>query len=97
MGSPTSDVSCFLAEWYRQELADAAVEPTVATLDCAAAEVSASGTPVRLLAVLAIPDDALLFGVFSAASAQIVEQTCDRAGMSPQRLSPTTAVHLREQ
>jgi hypothetical protein len=97
MGSPTSHAPCFLAEWYRQELADAAVEPTVATLDDAAAEVSASGTPVRLLAVLAMPADALLFGVFSAASAQIVAETCDRAGMSPQRLTPTTSVHLRAQ
>jgi hypothetical protein len=95
MGSPTSQDSCFLAEWYRQGLAEAPVGPTVATLDDAAAEISASGTPVRLLAILAVPTDAALFGVFSAASAQIVAQTCDRAGMSAQRLTPTAAVHLR--
>ena len=95
MGSPTSHASFFLAEWYRQELAEAPVEPTVATLDDAAAEVSASGRPVRLLAVLAVPSDAVLFGVFSAASAQIVAQTCERAGMTAQRLTPTAEVHLR--
>jgi hypothetical protein len=97
MGSPTSHDPCFLAEWYRPELADVPVEPTLAAIDDAAAEVTASGTPVRLLAVLAVPTDAVLFGVFSAASAQIVAQTCDRAGMSAQRLSPAAEVHFRLQ
>jgi hypothetical protein len=95
MGPLTSHDSCFLAEWYRQELADAPVEPMLATLDDAAAVVSASGTPVRLLAVLAVPTDAVLFGVFLAASAQAVEQTCEQAGMSAQRLSPAAGVHFR--
>jgi hypothetical protein len=95
MGSSLSHDSCFLAEWYRQELADAPVEPTVATLDNAAAKVSASGTPVRLLGLLAVPGDAVLFGVFSAASVQVVAQTCDQAGMSAQRLSPAARVHFR--
>ena len=95
MESPISHDSCILAEWYWQELADAPVEPTIATLDRAAAQVSESGTPVRLLAVLAVPGDAVLFGVFAAASAQIVAQTCDRAGMSAQRLTPAARVHFR--
>jgi hypothetical protein len=97
MGSPLPHDSCFLAEWYRQELADAPVGPTVATLDDAAAKVSASGTPVRLLGLLAVPNDAVLFGVFSADSAQVVAQTCDQAGMSAQRLSPAAGVHFRTQ
>jgi len=97
MGSPTSHDSCFLAEWYQQELADAPVEPTLATLVDAAAEVSASGTPVRLLAVFAVPSDAVLFGVFSAATAQAVAQACDQAGMAAQRLSPAAGVHFRPQ
>jgi hypothetical protein len=95
MGSPAPQEACFLAEWYRQELSDTPVGQTVITLDNAAAEISASGTPVRLLAVLSVPTDAVLFGVFSAASAQIVARTCDRAGMSAQRLTPTAEVHLR--
>jgi hypothetical protein len=95
MGSPAAEDSCFLAEWYRQELCDTSVAPTVTTLDNAAAEMSASGTPVRLLAVLAVPTDALLFGVFSAASAQIVAQTCDRAGMSPERVTAAAEVPVR--
>ncbi len=95
MVSSTSQDSCFLAEWYRHGLAEAPVGRTVATLDDAAAAISASGTPVRLLAVLAVPSDAVLFGVFSAGSAQIVAQTCDRAGMSAQRLTPAAGVHLR--
>ncbi|WP_082978467.1 hypothetical protein [Mycobacterium sp. 1081908.1] len=95
MESPASQDSCFLAEWYREELSDTPVGPTVTTLDNAAAEISALGTPVRLLAVLAVPTDSVLFGVFSAASAQIVAQACDRAGLSAQRLTPAAEVHLR--
>jgi hypothetical protein len=86
---------CFLAEWYRKELADASVEPTIATLDDAAAKVSACGTPVRLLAILAVPSDDVLFGIFSAASARVVAQTCDQAGMSAQRLTTATEVLFR--
>jgi hypothetical protein len=97
MGLPASQFSCFLAEWYRRELVEEPVEPTIATLDDAAADMSASGTPVRLLAVVAVPSDAVLFAVFSAASAHLVAQTCDRAGMSAQRLTRTAAVHLRSQ
>jgi hypothetical protein len=95
MESPTSHDLCFLAEWYRRELAGAPVEPTIATLDDAAAKVSACGTPVRLLALLAVPSDDVLFGVFLAASARAVAQTCDQAGMSAERLSPATGVHFR--
>jgi hypothetical protein len=95
MESPSSAGACFLAEWYRSELAERSVEPTIATLDDAAAEVSASGTPVRLLALFAMPNDDLLFGVFTAESAQTVAQACERAGMSAQRLTSASEVHFR--
>jgi hypothetical protein len=95
MGWPTSHASCFLAEWYRPELTEEPVEPTIATLDDAAAKVSADGTPVRLVAMLAVPSDAVLFGVFMAASAATVAQTCDHAGMTAQRLTRAEEVHFR--
>lgn len=95
MESPSSAGACFLAEWYRSESAERSVEPTIATLDDAAAEVSASGTPVRLIALFAMPNDAVLFGVFTADSAQTVAQACDRAGMSAQRLTSASEVHFR--
>lgn len=94
MRTPTPHPSYFLAEWYRQDLAEAPVGPTIATLAEAAGEVSAEGTPILLLALLAIPSDAMLFGVFSAASPRIVTRTCERAGMSAQRLTPTAAVYF---
>jgi len=95
MESPSSAGACFLAEWYRPELVEPSVEPTLAMLDDAAAKVSASGTPVRLLALFAVPNDALLFGVFTADSAQTVAQACDRAGMAAQRLTSASEVHFR--
>ncbi|QZA09043.1 hypothetical protein K3U94_07215 [Mycolicibacter heraklionensis] len=92
MGSPEA---YFLAEWYCQDLADAPVRPTAARLDGAVADVSAGGTAIRLLGVIALPGDAMLFGVFIAASARVVAQVCERAGMSAQRITSAAGVHLR--
>jgi hypothetical protein len=49
---------------------------------------SAEGSPVRLLMTLALPTDDVIFGVFTARSEAVVAQTCQRAGMAPQRLTP---------
>jgi hypothetical protein len=94
MGTPPPGVSCFLAEWYHPEVTRAPLEPTAATLDDAAAAMSAHGSPVRLLTMLAVPSDEVLFGVFSAMSAQIVAETCDRAGMPVQRLTAAGDLHI---
>jgi hypothetical protein len=96
MAMPTPPFSYFLAEWYRPELAEGPVEPTAASLDEAAASITASGSPVQLLAMLAVPSDEVLFGIFSAASANVVEQACDRAGISAQRLTPASGVHFHD-
>ena len=86
-------VSCYLVEWYHPEVTEDALDATAATLDESAASVSAQGSPVRLLTLVCVPTDEVLFGVFAADGAQIVAQACRRAGIPAQRL--TAAVNTR--
>lgn len=80
-------MSCYLAEWYRAALVGEAVDDLTAVLDDCAASLSAGDGRVRLLTVLAVPADEVLFGVFAATSADLVAETCVRAGLPAQRLS----------
>lgn len=54
---------------------------------------SAQGSPVRLLNLLAVPTDEVLVAVFTAGSASVVAQTRDRAGPA-QRGTTATEVDL---
>jgi hypothetical protein len=42
---------------------------------------------VELLMTLAVPTDEVVFGLFTAGSAQIVSQACLRAGVPAQRVT----------
>jgi hypothetical protein len=59
-----------------------------ATLRHVATDMSASGCPLNLCTLLAVPSDEVIFGVFTAGSAVTVSSACDRAGHPPQRLTP---------
>ncbi|WP_428342125.1 hypothetical protein [Mycobacterium sp.] len=87
MSIPVTRVPCYLAEWYQREVTEDDLDRTAATLDASAASVSAQGSPVRLLTMVSVPADEVLFGVFAANSRQIVAQACQRAGLPAQRLS----------
>jgi hypothetical protein len=89
------DMACYLVEWYMPELTDHAVDDIVARLDAAASTVTREGTEVRLRLVVAVPTDEVLFGVFAAASPDIVSKTCIRAGAPYQRLSGEVRARLR--
>src|ERR1700744_5550442 len=88
MGSPLSGLRCYLAEWYRPELTEELLEQTVARIDKCVRSMCAAGSPVQLRTVLAIPNDELIFGVFTAGSNQVVSQVCRQAGLPAQRISP---------
>jgi hypothetical protein len=88
MSHPATPVPCYLVEWYSPHLAREPIADTAATLDDCAASMSTAGSIVRLLTVLAVPADDVCFGVFTADSADIVAQTCLRAGLPAQRLTP---------
>jgi hypothetical protein len=83
---------CFLVEWYRPELIERPYEHAVTTL--CAKSMSAEGFPVELVSLLAVPTDETLFGIFTADSASLVAQTCDRAGMPAQRLTAAADIPL---
>jgi hypothetical protein len=86
-------VSCYLVEWYHPEVTADTLGATAATLDESATSVSTEGSPVRLLILVSVPTDGVLFGVFTARSEQVVAQACQRAGIPAQRL--TAAVNTR--
>lgn len=90
----TVPVPCYLVEWYHSTASDEPLDDTAARLKDSAVLMSAQGSPVRLLNLLAVPTDEVLFGVFTADSASTVAQTCDRAGIPAQRVSTATEVDL---
>lgn len=94
MSMSAAPIPCYLVEWYRYELTDETLERTVAVLEDCATSISAEGSPVRLLTVLAVPTDDVIFGVFTAGSATQVAQTCDRAGMPARRLTSATEIQI---
>lgn len=79
---------CYLVEWYHPDLLGETLDATAATLDRSAESLSAQGFPVRLLTLVAVPADDVLLGVLCADSASVARQTCDRAGLPAQRLTP---------
>jgi hypothetical protein len=82
-----ADMAYYLAEWYLPELTAESVDDVVAKLDAAAVLVCSEGTPVQLVVTLAVPTDEVLYGVFGAASSDVVSKTCLQAGVPHQRLS----------
>jgi hypothetical protein len=55
---------------------------------------SAQGLAVRLNTMLAVPTDEVVFGIFTAESAGVVAQTCEHAGMPPQRVTVAFEIQL---
>lgn len=89
---------CYLAEWYRPELCAESLADTAAKLQDCAASLSAQGTPVKLLTIVAVPTEDFAFGIFTAAAAGTVAEACQQAGMPAQRLTaavdaPSPAPH----
>jgi hypothetical protein len=90
----SSCVPCYLVEWYRADVTGEPLCDTAARLSECAATMAATGSPVHLLTMLAVPADQVLFGVFTADSASAVTQTCDRAGLPAQRVTTATDLDL---
>ncbi len=90
-----SEPARYLAEWYLPELTEQSVDDIVARLDAAAATATGQGTPVQLLVTVSVPTDEVLYGVFGAASPEIVSRTCTAAGAPLQRLSPHIGTRVR--
>ena len=87
-------VPCYLVEWYHSAIADEPLDDMAARLKDSAVLMTAQGSPVRLLNLLAVPTDEVLFAVFTADSASVVAQACDRAGIPAQRVTTATELDL---
>lgn len=87
-GEPSSP--CYLVEWYRPALGGAQLELVASKIAACAA--SSAGARVRVLAVVMVPADEVIFGVFAANSEADIAETCRRAGMAAQRV--TAAIGL---
>ena len=87
-------VPCYLVEWYHSAIADEPLDDMAARLKDSAVLMTAQGSPVRLLNLLAVPTDEVLFAVFAADSASVVAQACDRAGIPAQRVTTATELDL---
>lgn len=85
---------CYLVEWYRPALSAEAVAETAARLRASAETLSANGIAVRLLTLLSVPADEVVFGVFTADSAAQVARTCEGAQMPAQRVTAATDVEF---
>ncbi|AFM15255.1 hypothetical protein Mycch_0435 [Mycolicibacterium chubuense NBB4] len=82
---------CYLVEWYQPPVTEAVLSQTAAKLADSAAAMSARGCPVRLLTMVSVPSDEVLFGLFAADSADHVAETCSRAGIPASRLAAAIA------
>jgi D-serine deaminase-like pyridoxal phosphate-dependent protein len=89
LGDPAKQ--CFLVEWYETGPAAIAGIDAASRLARAANALSTPGQPVALVVALSVPHDRTMFGVFSAAGADAVIQTCQHAGWPADRIS--TDVH----
>lgn len=90
----TAPVPCYLVEWYHSAVTEEPLDNTAARLNDSAALMSEHGSTVRLLNLLAVPTDEVLFAVFTADSASAVAEACDHAGLPAQRVSTATEVDL---
>lgn len=93
MSTPSPPAARFLVEWYRPAIADEPLDHSVARLIECAATASAEGSPVHLLATLAVPADEVVFAIFDSMSEKPVADVCRSAGCPPQRV--TSAVEAR--
>lgn len=87
MGIAAPALPNFLVEWYRPAIAEEPLDESVARLIRCAASISAAGSPVHLLATLAVPKDEIVLAIFGSAVEQTVVEVCRQAGFPAQRLT----------
>jgi hypothetical protein len=93
MGIAVPALPHYLVEWYRPAIAEESLDQSVDRLIRCAASISAAGSPVRLVATLAVPNDEIVLAIFHSAAEQTVVEVCRLAGCPAQRL--TAAVEAR--
>jgi hypothetical protein len=86
----------FLVELYVSKTCCAAAAVGAERLARAAAELTAEGTPVRLVRTIFVPDDETCFLLVAAGTAELVRETARRAELPLERVVETTNTGGRE-
>lgn len=81
----------FLVEVYVSKTNSAAVARTAVRLTRAAQELTAKGTPVRLLRTIFVPEDETCYLLVEAATAGIVRESARRAALLSERVVEAAA------
>jgi hypothetical protein len=82
----------FLAELYVPRTTAHAVGHARDRADRATAELTAEGTPVRLLSAIFVPTDETCLFLFEAASIDAVRETARRAALSFEHIAEAAAI-----
>jgi hypothetical protein len=77
---------CYLAEWYLPAPSGAQLDQATARIEACVSSMPA-GAHVRLLAIVGVPADEVIFGIFIADSEGDVSEVCRQAGMAAQRVT----------
>jgi hypothetical protein len=91
MSALAPQLSCYLVEWYRNELSQETIDRTVTQLSHGVELMSADGTAPKVLMTVSIPSDDVIFCVFAATSSELVAEACDHAGLPAERLTAAVA------
>jgi hypothetical protein len=79
----------FLVELYAARTDRDAVSCDAHKVRSAAEELTRSGTPVRLLRSIFVPEDETCFYLFEAGSIDVVREAAPRAGLEVERVAET--------
>lgn len=94
MSDPAPHVSCFLVEWYCAELSEETIDRTIAQLSRGVEPASADGALAKVIMILSVPTDDVIFCVFGAPSRELVAEACDRAGLPAVRVTAAVAASI---
>jgi hypothetical protein len=93
MGVPVR-MPCYLVEWYRPELIKDEFSTALTALGECVTTMTSEGTPVRVLHIVTVPGDEVIFGVIAASSEAVVAELCRRAGVPAERLTAAVSTRL---
>lgn len=83
---------CYLAEWYTRQSDELLIADMAQSLRRSLAALAAQAHPPQLLYAVSVPEDAYMFGIFSADSADLVTRACLQAGIPADRVTAATQV-----
>lgn len=90
MAPSPSGVSHYLAEWYRDDLSQNAMDQSFAMLRKGARLTAADGVSATVVLTVCVPTDDVIFCIFRATAPEEVAAVCNRAGIPAARVSAAT-------